>query len=72
MLYVEKKEPLGKISILKSETFFLNDSREDYLISNVDKFFIRNDSLFAVRHDRNGKYEFAIVLQTGVLSNITR
>lgn len=61
-LYVEKLEPTGKISILKSETFFLNDSREQYLISNIDEFYIRNSSLFAVQSGRNGDNDLLITL----------
>lgn len=53
-LYVERREPSGKITVLKSETFFQNDMREQVLISGVDEFVIRNNSLFAVQSGKNG------------------
>lgn len=61
-LYVERHEPGGKISVLKSQTFFRNDLREQVLISSVDEFVIRNNSLFAVRSGKNGDNNLLITL----------
>lgn len=64
-LYVHRKEPNGKISVLRTETYFQHDSTENVLISNVEDFMLVNASMFATRKTTSGMTEIKLVQFTG-------
>nr|CAB3266484.1 sortilin-related receptor-like [Phallusia mammillata] len=53
-LYVHRRELNGKISVLRSETYFLHDTKENVLIANVEDFIVMNASMFATRKSASG------------------
>ena len=48
-LYVERIEPDGRVTVLRSETYFQRDTSDQVLISNIEDFFVMSIAMFATR-----------------------
>jgi len=47
-LYVQRSEPDGEVTVIRTETYF-QDTTDQVLISDVEDFFVMNNSMFATR-----------------------